>query len=45
MATTGIGSGLCEDNVLAMAIEGPGEQSEGGALCQVGQDKVGRSRR
>ena len=31
MATTGIGSGLCEGNVLAMAIEGPGEQTEGGA--------------
>jgi len=43
MATTGIGSGLCEGNVLAMAIEGPGEQIEGGrALRQVGQDKEAR---
>jgi len=41
MATTGIGSGLCEGNVLAIAIEGPGEQTEGGR-CWARQ---GRSRR
>lgn len=42
MATTGIGSGLCEGNVLAMAIEGPGGADRGRALCQVGQeDKQG----
>ena len=38
MATTGIGSGLCEGNVLAMVIEGPGGTDRGRALCQVGQD-------
>ena len=43
MATTGIGSGLCGGNVLAMAIEGPGGTDRRRALCQVGQeDKQGR---
>lgn len=45
MATTGIGSGLCEDNVLVMAIENPGEQTEGGRCVELGwarQGKVGQ---
>ena len=39
MATTGIGSGLCEGNVLAIAIEGPGEQTEGGRCVKLGKTR------
>lgn len=44
MATTGIGSGLCEGNVLAMAIEGPGGTDRAGAVSSWARRQA-RSRR
>ena len=39
MATTGTGCGVCENDVLAMAIEGLGEETESGRCVELGKTR------